>query len=112
MINVLYHGELLDEEGLPDINDKEADAIAAYIAYTIKYKEALKTHNQMIMQEAKDLKQQWLFNCDAARVPMYMSQNELNDILDVLDLEHNQLLICVSSESGIPFQINPGSIPL
>ena len=36
----------------------------------------------MIMQEAKDLKQQWLFNCDAARVPMYMSQNELNDILD------------------------------
>ena len=82
MINVLYHGELLDEEGLPDINDKEADAIAAYIAYTIKYKEALKTHNQMIMQEAKDLKQQWLFNCDAARVPMYMSQNELNDILD------------------------------
>jgi hypothetical protein len=45
MINVLYHGELLDEEGLPDINDKEADAIAAYIAYTIKYKEALKTHN-------------------------------------------------------------------
>ena len=66
MINVLYHGELLDEEGLPDINDKEA----------------LKTHNQMIMQEAKDLKQQWLFNCDAARVPMYMSQNELNDMLD------------------------------
>ena len=34
-----------DEDGLPDINDKEADAIAAYIAYTIKYKEALKTHN-------------------------------------------------------------------
>lgn len=81
-INVLYHGEVLDEDGLPIINDKEADAIAAYIAYTLKYKEALKTHNQMIMAEAKDLKQQWLFNCDAARVPEYVSQNEMNDILD------------------------------
>nr|DAH81506.1 MAG TPA: hypothetical protein [Bacteriophage sp.] len=35
-VNVLYHATILDEEGLPDINDKEASAIAAYIAYTLK----------------------------------------------------------------------------
>nr|UVX55814.1 MAG: hypothetical protein [Bacteriophage sp.]DAE30779.1 MAG TPA: hypothetical protein [virus sp. ctML55]DAH26172.1 MAG TPA: hypothetical protein [Bacteriophage sp.] len=32
-VNILYHGILLDEEGLPEINDKEAIAIAEYIAY-------------------------------------------------------------------------------
>jgi hypothetical protein len=31
---VLYKGEVLDDNGLPDINDKEANAIAVYIAYT------------------------------------------------------------------------------
>ena len=44
-INILYHGILLDEEGLPEINDKEAIAIAEYIAYTYKYKEAIRTNN-------------------------------------------------------------------
>ena len=32
---------------------------------------------------AKDLKQNWLFHCDAARVPEYVSQEEMNKILDV-----------------------------
>lgn len=81
-INILYHGILLDEDGLPEINDKEAVAIADYIAYTLKYKEALRTHNQNIMAEAKDIKQMWLIHCDAARVPEYVSQEEMNKILD------------------------------
>jgi hypothetical protein len=33
---------------------------------------------------AQDLKQQWLFHCDAARVPEYVSQEEMNKILDVV----------------------------
>jgi hypothetical protein len=33
-VNVLYKGVLLDEEGLPQITDKEANAIATYIAWT------------------------------------------------------------------------------
>jgi hypothetical protein len=41
----LYHGIELDEEGLPSINDKEAIAIAEYIAYVYKYKEAIRTNN-------------------------------------------------------------------
>lgn len=79
---VLYHGEILDKDGLPEINDKEAIAIAEYIAYTIKYKEAIKTNNKYVLQQAQDLRQQWLFHCDAARVPQYVNQNEMDSILD------------------------------
>ncbi len=81
-INILYHGIVLDEEGLPEINDKEANAIALYIAYVNKYKEAIKTNNKNLMQMALDLKQSWLFHCDQARVAEYVSQDEMNKILD------------------------------
>lgn len=82
-VNVLYHGILLDEEGLPKINDKEAIAIAEYIAYVCKYKEAIRTNNQNVLKMAQDLKQQWLIHCDAARVPEYISQEEMDQILNV-----------------------------
>ena len=81
---LLYHTEILDEDGLPMINEKEAIAIADYIAYTVKYKEAIRTNNRNILQFAQDLKQQWLFHCDAARVPEHVSQNEMDSILDAL----------------------------
>jgi len=81
---LLYHTEILDGDGLPMINEKEAIAIADYIAYTVKYKEAIRTNNRNILQFAQDLKQQWLFHCDAARVPEHVSQNEMDSILDAL----------------------------
>jgi hypothetical protein len=80
---VLYHVENLDEDDLPLINDKEAVAIADYIAYTVKYKEALRSNNSAVFQMAQTIKKQWLIHCDAARVPEYVSQNEMNDLLDV-----------------------------
>lgn len=79
---LLYHTEILDKDGLPEINDKEAIAIANYIAYVVKYKEAIKTNNQAVLMMAQELKQQWLFHCDAARVPEHVSQNEMDAILD------------------------------
>lgn len=79
---LLYHTEILDEDGLPMINEKEAIAIADYIAYTVKYKEAIRTNNKNVLQLTQDLKQQWLFHCDAARVPEHVSQNEMDSILD------------------------------
>ena len=79
---LLYHTEILDKDGLPEINDKEAIAIANYIAYVVKYKEAIKTNNQAVLTMAQELKQQWLFHCDAARVPEHVSQNEMDAILD------------------------------
>lgn len=81
-VNILYHGELLDDDGLPFLNDKEALAIAEYIGYVTKYKEAIRTNNKGALQMAHDLRQSWLFHCDAARVPEYISQNEMDMVLD------------------------------
>ena len=53
-VNILYHGILVDEDGLPEINDKEAIAIADYIAYTYTYKKAIRTMNRDTMALAKD----------------------------------------------------------
>ena len=86
---VLYHTESLDEDDLPLINDKEAVAIADYIAYTVKYKEALRTNNSAVFQMAQTIKKQWQIHCDAARVPEYVSQNEMNDLLEALS-SHNR----------------------
>lgn len=83
VVCVLYHVEQLDEEDLPLINDKEAIAIADYIAYTIKYKEALRSNNSNVFQMAQTIKKQWLLHCDAARVPEYVNQNEMNDLLEI-----------------------------
>ena len=86
---ILYHAEILDDDDLPLINDKEAVAIADYIAYTVKYKEALRSNNSAVFQMAQTIKKQWLINCDAARVPEYVNQNEMNDLLEIAS-SHNR----------------------
>ena len=86
---ILYHQEVLDEDELPVINDKEAIAIADYIAYTIKYKEALRSNNSAVFQMAQTIKKQWQIHCDAARVPEYVGQNEMNDLLETMS-SHNR----------------------
>jgi hypothetical protein len=40
-VRILYRGIELDDDGLPQITDKEAMAIAAYVAYILQYKKAL-----------------------------------------------------------------------
>ena len=72
-IALLYHVNDLDEDVLPKINEKEAIAIADYIAYTQTYKEAIKTHNKDLFTMAQELKRNWKVHCDAARVPEYVS---------------------------------------
>ena len=81
-VSILYKGEVLDDAGLPDVNDKEANAIAAYVAYTQKYKEGLMTMNANVMQVAQQLKHDWSIMCDQARTPESISQNEFDEILD------------------------------
>lgn len=83
-LNILYKGILADEDGLPKISDKEANAIATFIAYVDKYKEGLKTNNAGLIQLAKDLEQKWLKQCDQARVTQ-LSQNDMNQILNIRD---------------------------
>ena len=79
-VNILYKGILMDEDGLPQLTDKEATAIATYIAYVIKYKEGLVTNNQNITNQALNLKNIWLQQCDQARVT-YLNQNDMNNII-------------------------------
>lgn len=88
---ILYHTEELDEEDLPLINDKEAIAIADYIAYTVKYKEALRSNNSAVFQMAQTIKKQWQIHCDAARVPEYVNQNEMNDLLEVMSSSNRKV---------------------
>lgn len=81
-VNILYKGIIVDEDGLPYVSEKEKDAIACYIAYTKRFKEGWKNHSQAMLQEAQLLEQRWYRLCDAARVPQYINQNEMNEILD------------------------------
>ena len=81
-INILYKGIELDEDGLPYISNKEATAIATYLAYIDKYKEGLKTNNANMVNMANSLLAIWNKQCDQARVTK-LSQNDMNTILDV-----------------------------
>ena len=83
-LNILYKGIEADEDGLPEITDKEANAIATFIAYVTKYKEGLQTNNSGIIQLAADLERKWVKQCDQARIGK-LSQNDMNDILNIKD---------------------------
>lgn len=80
-VNILYRGIILDDDDLPELTDKEATAIATYIAYVQKYKEAIQTNNTGLFQIAETLRAKWLTQCDQARVT-YMNQNDFDQILD------------------------------
>lgn len=81
-VNILYKGIIVDDDELPYLSQKEVDALACFCAYTKRFKEAWATHNQAMFQEAQLLEQKWLKLCDAARVPSYINQNDMNKILD------------------------------
>ena len=81
-VNILYKGVVVDEDGLPEITDKEALAIATYCAYVTKFKEGLRTNNQNIIQLSAVLKRDWNTQCDQARVAQYLNQNEMDQILE------------------------------
>ena len=81
-VNILYRGILADEDGLPELTDKEANAIATFIAYTLKFKEGLVTNNKDIMQQAIYLEQLWNKQCDQARIT-YLNQNDMNQLVQI-----------------------------
>lgn len=80
-VNILYKGVISDEDGLPELTDKEATAIATYIAYIIKFREGLQTNNANITQQALQLQALWNKQCDQARVS-YLNQNDMDQILE------------------------------
>lgn len=83
-VNVLYKGILADAEGLPSLNEKELDAISTFCAYTDYYKKALVARDQTTFAMSKDLEQKWLLKCTQARVPDYINQNEMDEILNAV----------------------------
>lgn len=83
-VMVVYHGIIADEDtGLPLLNNKELRAIAAYVAYISIYKEGIRKRDGNLIQLAQTIKTDWLRLCNAARVPEYFSQNDMDRILDV-----------------------------
>lgn len=81
-IFILYRGTILDDNGLPELTEEEALAIATFCAYTDKYKKALATNNPQTLKMAQELERLWRTRCSQARLPQYISQNEWNEILD------------------------------
>jgi hypothetical protein len=81
-VHVLYYGQVLDDDGLPELTEEEINAIAAFVAYAVKYKEGIATNNANLLQIANMLKADWAIKCDQARVPSYINQNDMNKILD------------------------------
>lgn len=82
-ITILYHGIIVDEDGLPYLTDKEVQALAAYCAYMDIYKKSLIQKDGNLFQLANAVKSDWLRLCNSARIPAHLSQNEINDVLDV-----------------------------
>lgn len=82
-VNILYKGFLVDEEGLPSLTDKEVDAIAVFCVYSKTFKDALVTKDQATFQLAQVLKLEWEKKCTQARVPDFINQNEMDEILNV-----------------------------
>lgn len=82
-VTILYHGVVVDEDGLPYLTDKEVQALAAYCAYMDIYKKSLIQKDGNLFQLAAAVKNDWLKLCSSARIPVHLSQNDMNDVLDV-----------------------------
>lgn len=82
-VMVVYKGILVDEDsGLPLVTEKEAQAIAAYIAYAYLYKDGIKRRDGNMINLAQDLYTKWLRLCNRARITDEFSDNDLDKILD------------------------------
>lgn len=82
-VNILYHGIIADEEGLPLLTDKEVRAIAAFMVYSDTYRQALARRDKGLVELAQVAKADWMKACTAARIPDLFSQNDMDAILDV-----------------------------
>ena len=83
-VNILYKAQATDEDGLPFITEKEMEAIAAYCAYAYDLKRGRVQKDQATLQLAQMEYAMWSKLCSEARVADSLSQNEINEILDVL----------------------------
>lgn len=83
LVNILYKGVITDEEGLPSLNEKEVDAVAAFCAFTKLRKRGIVTKDVGTINLSQYLQTEWKSLCSQARVPEYVNQNEMDEILNV-----------------------------
>jgi len=50
LINILYKGVEMDDDGLPLLNNKEVDAIACFCAFVVLHKRAIASNNSALLQ--------------------------------------------------------------
>ena len=84
VVNILYKGLYAGEDGLPLLNNKEVEAIAAYCAFIVDFKKGRQTKDAGQLQIAQLEEARWKKLCDAARVSESISQNDMNEILSVM----------------------------
>lgn len=84
VVNILYKGLYAGEDGLPLLNNKEVEAIAAYCAFVTDFKKGRQTKDAGQIQLAQLEEARWKRLCDAARVSESISQNDMNEILSVM----------------------------
>lgn len=82
-VNILYKGVIVDDEGLPFLDENELDAVAAFCVFANTRKVALMTRDQITWSQMQYLEQNWLKKCTQARVPDFINQNEMDEILNV-----------------------------
>lgn len=79
-VNIIYRGQILDDDGLPSLSPKEVEAIATYLAYW-------NTRKNMFLKDptAEKLfavsKQEAELAIAAAKIPEYVSQNFWDQLL-------------------------------
>lgn len=82
-IAVMYMGRIVDEEGRPLITDREAEAIVEYIAY-IKEKQMGYKRIGDGGALAQTAYQAAILAINRARVPVHISQNDIQDLKQVM----------------------------
>lgn len=81
-VHILYKGIECDDDGLPLVTEKEIEALAYYLAYLKRQKEAWRINDLNSLRLAEFAKNEWMRLCSQARIPVQINQNEMDKILD------------------------------
>lgn len=79
-VNIIYRGQILDDEGLPCLSPKEVEAIAYYLAYITTQKNAFRK-DPGALQMLPMIKQEAELKLAAAKIPEYVNQNFWEQVL-------------------------------
>ncbi len=79
-VTIYHKGVLSDSDGYPLITERQAEAIAFYVAYILEHRRLLRRIGDANL--VTYLKQEWSKACARARVDEYISQNTMDLILD------------------------------